>query len=108
MFKYRKLFFCSQRFRSRSRSTTPPHWKQEQRRAIPLHKAKEIDEKKWSKGETVAAPTSDRKEVKDFDRGRDALSGHFGRSRHDSNDALEEETYVVCIFEGVMFCFVFN
>ncbi|CAG5114971.1 unnamed protein product, partial [Candidula unifasciata] len=92
------------RFRSRSRSTTPPHWKQEQRRAIPMHKAKEMEEKKWSKGEAIAAPSSHRKEEKKWNKREDIeapssyrqdhkatlSAGSVGR-RHHSSDVVEPE-----------------
>lgn len=76
---FKSLLFIVQRFRSRSRSTTPPHWKQEQRRAIPLSEAEKIAERRWSKGETVEKP--ERK--KEFDRGRNAPAGRFDRGRGD-------------------------
>ncbi|KAH9498723.1 hypothetical protein Btru_004676 [Bulinus truncatus] len=74
------------RFRSRSRSTTPPHWKQEQRRAIPLSEVEKFTEKRWSKGEAMMAQ-SDRPDSK-RDAERSALGGRFERERGDG-DGLE-------------------
>ena len=43
-----------QRYRSRSRSNTPPHWKQEQSRLKPLAQVVEEEaERRWAKGDML-------------------------------------------------------
>ena len=86
------LKYFLQRFRSRSRSTTPPHWKKEQSRAIPLHEAEKLaEEGKWNKGESMMqnaeSKTERRNSGRDFNERR---SGEFGGGRGDNTERRNE------------------
>lgn len=80
------------RFRSRSRSTTPPHWKQEQRRAIPLHEAEKIAERRRSRNEAEGvteggdADGIDRRWNANRREGREPLGRRFEHSRGDADE----------------------
>ncbi|KAK3736020.1 hypothetical protein RRG08_009088 [Elysia crispata] len=80
------------RFRSRSRSTTPPHWKQEQRKAIPLHEAERIAERRRSRNEgdgvdeSGDADVSNRRWSVNRRDGREPLNRRFEQSQKDAGD----------------------
>ncbi|GFS25210.1 peptidyl-prolyl cis-trans isomerase 1 [Elysia marginata] len=86
------------RFRSRSRSTTPPHWKQEQRRAIPLHEAEKIADRRQNRKEMDGideggdADGGERRWSSNRREGREPLSRRFERGRGDAEEAHNDNT----------------
>lgn len=61
IFKGRGIFRYHASSRSRSRSITPPHWKQAQNRTIKLHEFQKLEKERMKKEEEIKKHEADRK-----------------------------------------------
>lgn len=93
VFKGRGIFRYHTPSRSRSRSNTPPHWKQAQNRTISLHEFQQIEKERMKKEEDQQSRETDRK--RKFEEYPDKNRKNFESPEHDLsalNPEKPEET----------------
>lgn len=100
VFKGRGIFRYHTPSRSRSRSTTPPHWKQAQNRTIKLHEFQKIEKERQKKEEEIKQREVDRSKKftensddnNQFSHDLDTANTFIAEMENKENDQTDEAT----------------